>query len=94
MSKMDNGTNFHMDQGCSLVGLLLHFFSMLTVSGNLLSERVTKRDIFATFYQYGKLAQISIKQAFGFVQFLHPESCNEALTREQGAMLRGRKMRK
>lgn len=61
--------------------------------GNLPTEKVTKRDIFHVFYRYGKLAQIAIKQAYGFVQFHDVESCQKALHREQGAEVRGRKMR-
>lgn len=60
--------------------------------GNLPTEKVTKRDIFHRFHRHGQLAQISIKQAYGFVQFLDSESCRRALDHEQGAQVRGRKM--
>ncbi|KAF2870986.1 hypothetical protein BDV95DRAFT_628898 [Massariosphaeria phaeospora] len=60
--------------------------------GNLPTEKVTKRDIFHRFYRHGKLAQISIKQAYGFVQFLDISSCQRALQAEQGQAVRGRKM--
>ncbi|KAF3931698.1 hypothetical protein ABW19_dt0203391 [Dactylella cylindrospora] len=60
--------------------------------GNLSSERVDKRDIYRVFAKYGKLAQISIKQAFGFVQFFDVSSCTRALRDEQGTAVRGRKM--
>ncbi|EFQ86336.1 hypothetical protein CFE70_005474 [Pyrenophora teres f. teres 0-1] len=60
--------------------------------GNLPTEKVTKRDIFHRFYRHGQLAQISIKQAYGFVQFLDSESCRRALDAEQGQAVRGRKM--
>lgn len=62
--------------------------------GNLSSERVTKRDIFHAFHRYGDLAQISIKQAYGFVQFLRPQDCSVALAREEGRQIRGKKIRK
>jgi len=62
--------------------------------GNLSSERVTKRDIFHAFHRYGDLAQISIKQAYGFVQFLRPQDCSVALSREEGRQIRGKKIRK
>lgn len=69
--------------------------SNLTIlAGNLPTERVTKRDMFHIFHKYGKLAQISIKQAYGFIQFLEASSCHEALGIEQGAIVRGRKIRK
>ncbi|EEQ30612.1 nuclear polyadenylated RNA-binding protein 3 [Microsporum canis] len=60
--------------------------------GNLPTERVTKRDLFHIFHMHGKLAQISIKQAYGFIQFLEPDSCRKALEAQQGATLRGRKI--
>ncbi|PGH36053.1 hypothetical protein GX50_01065 [[Emmonsia] crescens] len=60
--------------------------------GNLPTERVTKRDLFHLFHKYGELAQISIKQAYGFVQFLEPASCRKALEAEQGGFIRGRKI--
>ncbi|CRG85248.1 putative RNA-binding protein C3H8,09c [Talaromyces islandicus] len=58
--------------------------------GNLPTERVTKRDLFHLFHKYGKLAQISIKQAYGFIQFLDSSSCHQALQIEQGGLVRGR----
>ncbi|KAL9625609.1 MAG: hypothetical protein Q9160_000322 [Pyrenula sp. 1 TL-2023] len=60
--------------------------------GNLPTEKVTKRDLFHIFHKHGKLAQISIKQAYGFVQFLEATGCYEALDREQGVAIRGRKI--
>ncbi|KAF2835914.1 hypothetical protein M501DRAFT_1007738 [Patellaria atrata CBS 101060] len=60
--------------------------------GNLPTEKVTKRDLFHVFHKHGKLAQISLKQAYGFVQFLEADACYEALQEEQGMMVRGRKM--
>lgn len=62
-------------------------------AGNLPTERVTKRDMFHIFHKYGKLAQISIKQAYGFIQFLEAGACHAALQAEQGALVRGRKIR-
>lgn len=60
--------------------------------GNLSSEKVTKRDMFHVFHTYGKLAQISIKQAYGFVQFLDPAACDRALHTEEGRAIRGKKI--
>jgi len=62
-------------------------------TGNIPAEKVTKRDIFSIFHKHGKLAQISIKQAFGFVQFLDVAACNRALQTEQAMTVRGRKIR-
>ncbi|KAK8175143.1 hypothetical protein IWX90DRAFT_411732 [Phyllosticta citrichinensis] len=61
-------------------------------AGNLPTEKVTKRDLFHLFHRHGKLAQISIKQAYGFVQFLDAEACLGALQAEQGQPVRGRKI--
>lgn len=63
------------------------------VIGNLPTEKVTKRDLFHVFHKYGRLAQVSIKQAYGFVQFHDIDACRNALDNEQGADLRGRRMR-
>jgi len=62
-------------------------------AGNIPTEKVSKRDVFKRFAKYGKLAQIALKQAFGFVQFYDPESCAKALAGEQDKPLKGRKMR-
>jgi RNA recognition motif len=61
--------------------------------GNLPSERVSKRDIFRLFYPYGRLAQISIKQAYGFVQFYEREDCEAGIRGQQGMIIVGRKVR-
>ncbi|KAI1455101.1 hypothetical protein F4805DRAFT_460035 [Annulohypoxylon moriforme] len=37
--------------------------------GNLSSDRVSKKEVFDLFSKYGRLAQISLKQAYGFVQY-------------------------
>jgi hypothetical protein len=55
---------------------------------------VTKRDVFHLFHKYGKVAQIAIKQAYGFVQYYTADSCYAALDHEQGAVIRDKKMRK
>lgn len=62
--------------------------------GNLSSELVTKRDLFHVFHKYGKLAQLSIKSSFGFVQFLNPDDARRALQNEQDVSVRGRNIRK
>lgn len=60
--------------------------------GNLPTEKVTKKDVFRIFYKYGRLGQIALKQAYGFVQFFSSEECQNAINSEQGTMVRGRKM--
>ena len=63
-------------------------------AGNLYSEKVTKRDLFFVFHRYGRLAQISIKNAYGFIQFYDATCSNRALQGEQGSTIRARKIRR
>lgn len=62
-------------------------------SGNLSSERVSKRDVFDLFYSYGRLAQISLKSAYGFVQYHHVEEAQGAMQNLQNIDIKGRKIR-
>lgn len=61
--------------------------------GNLSSERVSKRDVFNIFRQYGPLAQISLKSAYGFVQYHTVDDAQGAMQNLQGAEVKGRKIR-
>ncbi|KAK9366829.1 hypothetical protein V1509DRAFT_567973 [Lipomyces kononenkoae] len=60
--------------------------------GNLPTDSINKRQLFRIFSKFGELAQISIKQAYGFVQFLKAEDCTRAIESEQGTVVAGRKM--
>lgn len=60
--------------------------------GNLFTERVSKRDLFYTFSRYGRLAQISMKSAYGFIQYVQAEDCHRAMQSEQGIQIKGRKI--
>ncbi|KAK9458024.1 hypothetical protein V1511DRAFT_464947 [Dipodascopsis uninucleata] len=60
--------------------------------GNLPTDILTKKHMFRIFYRFGTLAQISLKQAYGFVQFLNAEDCAKAIEVEQGVPIQGRKM--
>ena len=60
--------------------------------GNLSTEKVQKRDVFRKFYRYGQIAQISLKQAYGFVQYMDAATCATALAMEQGSKIRGREI--
>ena len=62
-------------------------------AGNLATEKVVKRDLFHFFHKYGRLAQISLKQAYGFIQFMDPFDANRALKALQGVAIRGKKIR-
>lgn len=62
--------------------------------GNLSSERVSKREVFDLFHRFGRLAQISLKSAYGFVQYHTAEDAEAAMQAAQGAELGGRKIRK
>ncbi|KAK1503495.1 RNA recognition domain-containing protein [Colletotrichum tamarilloi] len=61
-------------------------------SGNLSSERVSKRDVFDIFHRYGRLAQISLKSAYGFVQYHNLEDAQAAMDNLQGSEIKGRKI--
>lgn len=55
-------------------------------------ERVSKRDVFELFHQYGRLAQISLKSAYGFVQYHTNTDAQAAMNALQGAEVKGRKI--
>lgn len=60
--------------------------------GNLPSEKVGKRGVFKIFNKHGRLAQISIKQAYGFVQYYSAEDASRAIAKDQGYPIGGRGM--
>lgn len=60
--------------------------------GNLSSDRVSKKEVFDIFSKYGRLAQISLKQAYGFVQYHTLEEGQAAMDHLQGIEVRGRKI--
>ncbi|ROW09866.1 hypothetical protein VPNG_06305 [Cytospora leucostoma] len=60
--------------------------------GNLSQERVSKRDVFELFHRYGRLAQISLKSAYGFVQYHTVVDAQAAMDALQGAEVKGRKI--
>jgi len=62
-------------------------------TGNLSSERVSKREVFDVFHKFGRLAQISLKNAYGFVQYHTAAEGQYALQNAQGIELGGRKIR-
>jgi hypothetical protein len=63
-------------------------------AGNLSSERVSKREVFDVFHRFGRLAQISLKNAYGFVQYHTIAEGATAMEHAQGIELGGRKIRK
>ncbi|KAI1479669.1 hypothetical protein F4774DRAFT_122614 [Daldinia eschscholtzii] len=60
--------------------------------GNLSSDRVSKKEVFDIFSKYGRLAQISLKQAYGFVQYHTLAEGQAAMDHLQGIEVRGRKI--
>ncbi|KAI1149106.1 hypothetical protein F4825DRAFT_464373 [Nemania diffusa] len=60
--------------------------------GNLSSERASKREVFNIFSKYGRLAQISLKQAYGFVQYHEVAEGQAAMDNLQGMEIRGKKI--
>jgi RNA recognition motif-containing protein len=98
MSRRARGIGFHKGLDSLLVSLTADSFHYVTRliagTGNLFTEKVSKRDIFYVFRKYGKLAQISMKSAYGFVQYHNAESCFQAMQNEEGTEIQGRKIRK
>ncbi|KAI1757634.1 hypothetical protein F4782DRAFT_136268 [Xylaria castorea] len=66
--------------------------SRIFIAGNLSSERVSKKEVFNIFSKYGRLAQISLKQAYGFVQYHTVVEGQAAMDHLQGIDIRGKKI--
>jgi hypothetical protein len=49
--------------------------------------------VFDLFHQFGRLAQISLKSAYGFVQYHTVTDAQAAMQHAQDAILGGRKIR-
>ncbi|CAI6093369.1 unnamed protein product [Clonostachys chloroleuca] len=60
--------------------------------GNLSSDKVSKRNVFDMFHKYGRLAQISLKSAYGFVQYHTIDEGQRAIDNLQGAEIKGRRI--
>ncbi|KAI1325401.1 hypothetical protein F5Y16DRAFT_377926 [Xylariaceae sp. FL0255] len=60
--------------------------------GNLSSDRVTKKEVFDLFSPYGRLAQISFKHGYGFVQYHTAVEGRAAVDGLQGFEIKGRKL--
>ncbi|KAF7536315.1 hypothetical protein G7Z17_g13072 [Cylindrodendrum hubeiense] len=65
-----------------------HIFS----TGNLSSDKVSKRDVFDLFHRFGRLAQISLKSAYGFVQYHTIDEGHGAMENLQGIEIKGRRI--
>lgn len=60
--------------------------------GNLSSDKVSKRDVFDLFHRFGRLAQISLKSAYGFVQYHTVEEGERAMQNLEGIEIKGRRI--
>ncbi|KOS17907.1 putative RNA-binding protein [Escovopsis weberi] len=60
--------------------------------GNLSSDKVSKKDVFDLFHKFGRLAQISLKSAYGFVQYHTANEGWKALKTLEGTELKGRRI--
>ncbi|UNI17651.1 nuclear polyadenylated RNA-binding protein 3 [Purpureocillium takamizusanense] len=60
--------------------------------GNLSSDKVSKRDVFDVFHRFGRLAQISLKSAYGFVQYHTVDEGHQAMEHLQGIEIKGRRI--
>lgn len=55
---------------------------------------MSKKDVFELFHVHGRLAQISLKSAYGFVQYHTTAEAQSAMNGLQGAEVKGRKISK
>lgn len=55
---------------------------------------MSKRDVYELFHPHGRLAQISLKSAYGFVQYHTTAEAQSAMNGLQGAEVKGRKISK
>ncbi|PHH73187.1 hypothetical protein CDD82_5613 [Ophiocordyceps australis] len=69
-----------------------HRLMCFSVTGNLSSDKVSKRDVFEVFHKFGRLAQISLKSAYGFVQYHDVEEGRRAMEHLQGIEIKGRRI--
>ena len=60
--------------------------------GNLSPDCTSKRELREIFEKYGAVDEIVLLDSFGFVQFLDPRAAQEAILRENGRILGGRKI--
>ncbi|KAF4340457.1 RNA-binding [Fusarium beomiforme] len=61
-------------------------------TGNLSSDKVSKQDVFDLFHRFGRIAQISLKSAYGFVQYHSIEEGQRAMENLQGIEIKGRRI--
>lgn len=61
--------------------------------GNLFTERVSKRRLFEIFSRHGRMAQIAMKNAYGFIQYVNPEAARQAMLHDEGREMGGRTIR-
>ncbi|KAF9766121.1 hypothetical protein IL306_001523 [Fusarium sp. DS 682] len=61
-------------------------------AGNLSSDKVSKQDVFDLFHRFGRIAQISLKSAYGFVQYHSIEEGQRAMENLQGIEIKGRRI--
>jgi hypothetical protein len=51
---------------------------------------VSKREVFNVFCKFGRIAQVSQKNAYGFVQYHRPEDAERAIKATNGLDMKGR----
>ncbi|KAJ3304268.1 hypothetical protein HDU76_005229 [Blyttiomyces sp. JEL0837] len=60
--------------------------------GHLAAEKTDKFEIASIFVVYGSIVEILLKGSFGFVQYMDPVACNEAILCENGRVVGGVKI--
>lgn len=60
--------------------------------GNLSTDKVKREDLTEAFEKYGEVIGCSLLRGYGFVQFLDEEDARNAVSGENGKMMRGATM--
>ena len=63
------------------------------VSGNISPDTCSKRLLFVKFFRFGRIAEISIKSQFGFVQYLDPHDARAAVAGAREFEIAGRRIK-
>jgi RNA recognition motif-containing protein len=60
--------------------------------GNLASEATSKKELRAMFEAYGPVDEVILHESYGFIQFHTPEAAANAIARESGRTIGGRRI--
>lgn len=60
--------------------------------GNLASEATSKKELRAIFEAYGPVDEVILHESYGFIQFHTPEAAANAIGKESGRSIGGRRI--